>query len=302
MQRRRSRAARGRAARARCRPSRSPRTSRPPRRRCRVRRWPTRNAVTIVVASTATHSTPRLAASTASAIAARNSWMQHAVAARPACRGAARGDLGGAGRPGLASIGQQRHRADHDQHERGERVGAQQPAQRSTPAVAGHRGRPATTAARAARPRRRLRRATRWRGRQPSERVTRQRRASGQRRSARREQHEGRHQSCSSRSSSRSVPPNAARIRVGQHLQHQHDEQHVEGDARARRPAATPGGGEERDGGDAVVQQQEADHLGQRPPSGDEDEEADQHHRQRRPGRPGWPARAPARPAAGVTA
>jgi len=38
----------------------------------RVRRCPTRNAVTIVVASTATHSTPRFAASTASAMAAMN--------------------------------------------------------------------------------------------------------------------------------------------------------------------------------------------------------------------------------------
>ncbi|WP_406692558.1 hypothetical protein REH65_12520 [Saccharopolyspora sp. ID03-671] len=40
----------------------------------RVRRCPTRNAVTMVVASTATHSIPRFAANTASAIAARNNW------------------------------------------------------------------------------------------------------------------------------------------------------------------------------------------------------------------------------------
>jgi hypothetical protein len=39
----------------------------------RVRWWPTRNAVAIVVASTATHSTPRLSASTARDIAPRNS-------------------------------------------------------------------------------------------------------------------------------------------------------------------------------------------------------------------------------------
>ena len=40
----------------------------------RVRRCPTRNAVTIVVASTATHNRPRLEASTASAMAERNTW------------------------------------------------------------------------------------------------------------------------------------------------------------------------------------------------------------------------------------
>ncbi len=38
----------------------------------RVRWCPTRNAVTMVVASTATHSTPRLPASTAVAMAAMN--------------------------------------------------------------------------------------------------------------------------------------------------------------------------------------------------------------------------------------
>ena len=39
-----------------------------------VRRWPTRNAVTIVVPSIATQTTPRLAARTATVMAARNSW------------------------------------------------------------------------------------------------------------------------------------------------------------------------------------------------------------------------------------
>ena len=38
----------------------------------RPRRWPTRNAVTMVVASTAAHRTPRLFAVTASTMAARN--------------------------------------------------------------------------------------------------------------------------------------------------------------------------------------------------------------------------------------
>ena len=38
----------------------------------RVRRWPTRNAVAMVVASTATHSTPRLLATTATSMAATN--------------------------------------------------------------------------------------------------------------------------------------------------------------------------------------------------------------------------------------
>ena len=38
----------------------------------RVRWWPTRNAVAIVVASIATQTTPRLSASTASTIAATN--------------------------------------------------------------------------------------------------------------------------------------------------------------------------------------------------------------------------------------
>ncbi len=40
----------------------------------RVPRWPTRKVVTMVVASTATHSTPRLAARTASSIVARKPW------------------------------------------------------------------------------------------------------------------------------------------------------------------------------------------------------------------------------------
>ncbi|WP_316781410.1 hypothetical protein [Streptomyces sasae] len=40
----------------------------------RVRRWPTRKAVTMVVASTATQSTPRFAVTTARHIAARNAW------------------------------------------------------------------------------------------------------------------------------------------------------------------------------------------------------------------------------------
>ncbi|GAA3075963.1 hypothetical protein GCM10020000_71620 [Streptomyces olivoverticillatus] len=40
----------------------------------RVRRWPTRNAVRMVVASMAVHSTPRLAARTAALMAARKAW------------------------------------------------------------------------------------------------------------------------------------------------------------------------------------------------------------------------------------
>ena len=62
----------------------------------RVRWWPTRNAVTMVVASIATHSTPRLPASTAAAMAARNRWSRtpyqraSPAAARPAVRSAAR--------------------------------------------------------------------------------------------------------------------------------------------------------------------------------------------------------------------
>ena len=77
----------------------------------RVRRCPTRNAVTIVVASTATHSTPRLAASTASAIAARNSWTSTLcwvavrVRARPALISAAQVRRGG-------RAGHERDRAD----------------------------------------------------------------------------------------------------------------------------------------------------------------------------------------------
>ena len=39
-----------------------------------VRRWPTRKVVTTVVASTATHSTPTLAARTASSMAATKAW------------------------------------------------------------------------------------------------------------------------------------------------------------------------------------------------------------------------------------
>ena len=42
----------------------------------RVRRWPTRNAVTMVVASTATHSRPRLSARTARLMQARKSWVR----------------------------------------------------------------------------------------------------------------------------------------------------------------------------------------------------------------------------------
>lgn len=41
-----------------------------------VRRWPTRNAVTTVVASTATQTTPMLLADTATAIAARNAGVR----------------------------------------------------------------------------------------------------------------------------------------------------------------------------------------------------------------------------------
>ena len=39
-----------------------------------VLRWPTRKVVAIVVASTATHITPRLAASTASSMQHTNAW------------------------------------------------------------------------------------------------------------------------------------------------------------------------------------------------------------------------------------
>ena len=54
----------------------------------RVRWWPTRNAVAMVVASTATHSSPRLSASTASDIAPRNADTRAAYTASwsPRCR------------------------------------------------------------------------------------------------------------------------------------------------------------------------------------------------------------------------
>ena len=44
----------------------------------RVLRCPTRNVVTIVVASMATHITPRLAASTARSMVARKPWIKTA--------------------------------------------------------------------------------------------------------------------------------------------------------------------------------------------------------------------------------
>ena len=50
-----------------------------------VRRWPTRNVVVIVVASTATHITPRLAARTAISMQAVNAWTSAVYSA--ACRG-----------------------------------------------------------------------------------------------------------------------------------------------------------------------------------------------------------------------
>jgi hypothetical protein len=40
----------------------------------RVRRWPTRKAVAMVVASTATQTTPRLLATAAASMAAMNTW------------------------------------------------------------------------------------------------------------------------------------------------------------------------------------------------------------------------------------
>ena len=92
----------------------------------RVRRCPTRNAVTIVVASTATHSTPRLAASTASAMAARNTWTSTLcrvavrVSARPALISAAQVRRGG-------RAGHDCDSGDDEQHERAQGVRAQQP-------------------------------------------------------------------------------------------------------------------------------------------------------------------------------
>ena len=92
----------------------------------RVRRCPTRKAVTIVVASTATHSRPRLEASTASAMAERNTWTS------ALCRVAVRVSA----RPALISAAQVRRGgraghdcddgADHQQHERAQGVRAQQ--------------------------------------------------------------------------------------------------------------------------------------------------------------------------------
>ena len=85
----------------------------------------------------ATHSTPRLAASTASAIAARNSWtrmlcwVQTRWSVRPAASSARRC-------AGVATVADQRDRADHDQHERAQRVHRQQPTDRGQRPAGGH--------------------------------------------------------------------------------------------------------------------------------------------------------------------
>src|SRR5674536_354931 len=66
----------------------------------------------------------------------------------------------------------------------------------------------------------------------------------------------------------------------GQHLQHQHHQQQVQGHAELHDERDT-GGGQERGRGDAVVHQQKPDHLRERAAAGDQDEEAQEHHGQR---------------------
>src|SRR5664280_2629474 len=66
----------------------------------------------------------------------------------------------------------------------------------------------------------------------------------------------------------------------GQHLQHQHHQQQVQGHAELHDERDT-GGGQERGRGDAVVHQQKPDHLRERTAAGDQDEEAQEHHGQR---------------------
>ncbi len=199
---------------------------------CLVRRCPTRNAVTIVVASIATQTTPRLAASTAAAIAARKSCTSDASAGRGPGAGAPGGDLGvqpGRGRGG----GQQADRADHDQHEL---------ASASRPGP----GRQARSPARdltATRQRdRRGQQSAAQRRRHPGGERPPQARPQGSEQEAggpeqrhddggEQQRVESCHQSCSSRSSSRSVSPKASRIRLVSTCSTSDGEQHVEGDA-----------------------------------------------------------------------
>ncbi len=95
----------------------------------RVRRCPTRKAVTTVVASIATQMTPMLLAHTARTIAARNAGVSTPYNRAPDGVGVAVGEFG----VDVADAGPGGQRADHpddDQHGDRERVGAQQPAQR----------------------------------------------------------------------------------------------------------------------------------------------------------------------------
>src|SRR5690606_24203908 len=121
--------------------------------------------------------------------------------------GAARLRLGGQV-GGARQHRRERHGADHDQHEGGERVGAQQPAEAGARALDGQDRQP----------HRRRQDGGRRRGGQPGGGAAPAEHgvaAGRQHRHADRGDQQGRgHQSCSSRRSSRSLSPNAARIRA----------------------------------------------------------------------------------------
>ena len=200
----------------------------------RVRRWPTRNAVTIVVASTAAHSTPRLFASTASTIAARNSGTSTPYRRAPRRVGVPRDRARPRCRPRRPTSRSRRRAPMTMQHHRGQRVDPQ-------PAAGGnaHRRRPSRPPYHAdgresPRPPTTVADGD---GTPPAHRpprpARRQRRDDRRRRQQRHDRHTGdvpRHQSCSSRSSSMSVPPKVSAQPRGEDLQHEHDEQHVERD------------------------------------------------------------------------